>query len=75
MIIKCIVYPPDPRFQLRSFKDWSINKKFVKAVKGAETFWSKFPAPDEYIEMLTPRLTKIAPSFILEPQPKQKVMP
>ena len=54
MIIKCIVYAPDPKFGIVSFKEWLINDKFVKMVKGTEIFWSKFPAPDEYIKMLTP---------------------
>jgi hypothetical protein len=75
MNIRCIIYPPDPKIGIVSFKDWAINDKFVKMVKGTETFWSKFPTPNEYIEMLTPRLTKIAQSSILEPQPEQKVMP
>jgi hypothetical protein len=54
MIINCIVYPPDLKFELASFKEWLINGKFLKMVKGTEIFWSKFPAPDEYIKMLTP---------------------
>jgi hypothetical protein len=57
-----------------SFKEWSCNDSNVKTVYHKST-WFNENCFYRYRQMLTPWLTKVAQSSILEPQPEQKVMP